>query len=237
MSPRKCIIYKIPFPVKYQKILELQEKILTFKTESLNSPDFLLVLEHLPVYTVGKRGKLSNLLIPVDFLSKKGIDIVFITRGGDITYHGPGQVVAYPLFNLKSPYLSIKKFVYLLEEVMIQVARYFGILLQRSELNRGVWYEDKKVGFVGIGIKKGITYHGLALNVNMDISPFSWINPCGLKNIKVVTLSELINQKIDPNKVKDVMIDCFIKIFGLKVIDVKTAWEEVGKSFEEAFLA
>ncbi len=213
---RLCDIYYIKEPVEYRDILLFQERLVNLKIQGKSKSDFLIILEHTPVFTIGKNGDRKNLLVSHEVLAKNNISVFNIQRGGDITYHGPGQIVAYPIFNIKSPRIAIKEFVYLLEEVMIRSAKKLGIHLERNELNRGVWCDNKKIGSVGIAIKKGITYHGIALNINVDITPFSWINPCGLKNIEVSTLEMISKKHIEVDKVKKILMKEFIDIFNLK---------------------
>ncbi|GAB6888465.1 lipoyl(octanoyl) transferase LipB [Desulfothermus okinawensis JCM 13304] len=215
---RECKIYIIKEPVGYEKIWKIQKHIVAEKTNRLNREDVLLILEHKSVYTIGKNGNRSNFLISEEFIKNKGIDLYEIERGGDITYHGPGQIVVYPIFNLKSLKIGVKDFVYLLEEVMIETANSFGIVLTRRDINRGVWYKDKKIGFIGISIKKGITYHGIALNVSMDLTPFSWINPCGLRGVELTDFSNIIGKVIDINKAKEIIKEKFVDVFNIKPV-------------------
>lgn len=218
---RSTCILDINGLVPYPLVWDLQKQIVQNKINGNLLHDVLIILEHKPVFTIGKNGSISNLKIENFNLQMNNIELYHIERGGDITYHGPGQVVAYPIFNIRSPRLSIKEFVYLLEEVMLQVASNFGVSLNRNDLNRGVWYKNKKIGSIGIAVKRGITYHGLAFNVNNDLSPFNWINPCGLKNIEMTSLMDILGQKVDIKKIKELMIQSFLELFKLDITETK----------------
>lgn len=218
---RECIIYLFKEPVEYGYILDIQRDIVSKKISGSLKEDVLLILEHKPVFTIGKNGNRENLLVHDKFLQDQNIGLYHIERGGDITYHGPGQLIVYPIFNLKSPRIAVKEFVYLLEYIMIQTANYFNISLTRNEKNRGVWYNNRKVGSIGIAIKKGITFHGIALNILLDLTPFSWINPCGLKDIEVTSISNIAGIKIKMDRAKDIIMERFIEVFNLKCVLIK----------------
>lgn len=218
---RKCIIYFFKEPVEYGYILDIQRDIVSKKISGSLKEDVLLILEHKPVFTIGKNGNRENLLVHDKFLQDQNIGLYHIERGGDITYHGPGQLIVYPIFNLKSPRIAVKEFVYLLEDIMIQTANYFNVSLARNEKNRGVWYNNRKVGSIGIAIKKGIAFHGIALNILLDLTPFSWINPCGLKDIEVTSISNIAGIKIKMDRAKDIIMERFIEVFNLKCVLIK----------------
>jgi lipoate-protein ligase B len=130
-------------------------------------------------------------------LTQAGIDVVSIERGGDITYHGPGQLVAYPLLDIRRAGMGITDLVDALEEIMINTAAVFGIEAKRNPLNRGVWIGHAKLGSIGIAVRKDITFHGMALNVNLDLTHFSWINPCGLKGVGMTSLQAAVGDTVD----------------------------------------
>lgn len=172
----------------YKRALDLQLSILERKINTPSAPDQLLFVEHPRVYTLGKRGGRGNLMVSQDFLDTNSIDVVKTDRGGDITYHGPGQAVLYPVLDLEKNRIGVSDFVFGMEEIMKLTVREFGIRAGRDKRNHGLWVGDAKIGSVGISIKKGISIHGLALNVDLDLTPFSWINPCGLKNQKMTSI-------------------------------------------------
>jgi lipoate-protein ligase B len=150
--------------------------------------DLLILLEHPPVFTLGRRGGRENLIVPPDFLANAGIQVVQAERGGNITYHGPGQLVAYLVLDLEAAKMGVKDFVHFLEEVMIRTAAEWGVAAERNPVNRGIWVGNSKMGSIGIAIRRGITYHGLAFNVDVSLEPFGWINPCGLPGVGVTSL-------------------------------------------------
>ncbi|MFZ7111930.1 MAG: lipoyl(octanoyl) transferase LipB [Desulfatiglandales bacterium] len=174
----------------YREAWALQTRLVAAKAGGTMEQDVLLFLEHPPVFTMGRRGGADNLTVPEDFLASRGIDLVHIERGGDITYHGPGQLVVYPVMDLRRARLGVREFVTALEEVMIRAAADQGVTAERNDLNRGVWVGMRKLGSIGIAIRHGISFHGLALNANTDLAPFSWVHPCGLSGIHMTSLKE-----------------------------------------------
>lgn len=162
----------------------------------------VLALEHPPVFTLGRRGERRHLCVSESFLQNKGIDLVHAERGGDITYHGPGQLVVYPIVNLKTARLAVSDFVSGLEEIMILTALNSGVPAERSPINRGVFVGPKKLGSIGIAVRRGISFHGLALNVNTDLAPFQWIHPCGLENVKMTSLQQETSKAIPMSAVR-----------------------------------
>lgn len=191
-----CLLVDLPL-TEYRKAWELQQAIVNAKTEGTLANDVILVLEHPPVYTLGRRGGIENLCVSEDRLAQEGIDVVSIERGGDITYHGPGQLVAYPLLDIRRARMGITDIVNALEAVMINTAAVFGVKAERNPLNRGVWIGNAKLGSIGIAVRKDITFHGMALNVNLDLTHFSWINPCGLKNVGMTSLKAAVGDFVD----------------------------------------
>lgn len=162
------------------------------QSAKLANPDFLdtvFFVEHPGVYTLGRRGGRENLMVSQTFLDDRGIQVIQIDRGGNITYHGPGQAVLYPVIDLEKHHLSIPDYVNGLEEIMKQTCRQFGVSAHRDIRNPGLWVKNAKIGSVGISLKRGIAIHGLALNINPDLTPFSWINPCGLPSLAMTSIA------------------------------------------------
>jgi len=151
--------------------------------------DTVLFLEHAPVFTLGRRGGLEDLIVPQQRLAAAGISVVPAERGGWITYHGPGQLVVYPILDLRNLHLGVAELVSALEEAMIRTAAEFGIEAGRDDRNRGVWAGGKKLGSIGLAVRHGVSFHGLALNVDPDMAPFSWIHPCGLAGVAMTSLA------------------------------------------------
>ncbi len=172
------------------------------KVKGYGQEDLFLVTEHPAVFTLGRRGGRENLTVSKQFLADRNIPLVHSERGGDITYHGEGQLVLYPIINLKKAALSVTDYVYLLEEVMIRLAAKYDVTAARDDRNRGIWVRDSKLGSVGIAIRHGVSFHGLALNVNLSLEPFSWVNPCGLKGVKMTSLAKVSGQDVTVKMVK-----------------------------------
>ncbi len=209
----------------YRSVLKLQESILA-DTIAGQSEDTLILVEHRPVFTFGNRSDPANLKVNKRFLEARNIGLVKTRRGGGITYHGPGQIVAYPIVSLKEHNLSIPDYVNLLEEVMLQTANTFGIKAHRSQKNRGVWCGQRKLGSIGIGMKRWVSYHGLALNTNMDLAPFSWINPCGLKGTAITSLAEETPQNVSVRKVKATLLEAFKNVFQVSLTQLNREHHE-----------
>ncbi|MBW2208233.1 MAG: lipoyl(octanoyl) transferase LipB, partial [Deltaproteobacteria bacterium] len=184
------------------------------------SHDILLILEHLPVLTLGRQGNREHLLVTENFLQSKGISLFHVERGGDVTYHGPGQIVCYPVVNLRGTGWKIAKFVETLEEIMIRTAGDWGIDAQRSSVNRGVWVGKRKLGSIGIAIRRGVSFHGLALNVNTSLEPFSWIDPCGLEGVLMTSMEQLLGKKIPMKDVRESLKGHIQKLFNVKFTNI-----------------
>ena len=178
------------------------------------APDTLVLTEHEPVYTIGARlGAESNLVWPEDILREKGIEVVKTNRGGDITYHGPGQIVGYPILNLRQE-RDLHVYLRNLEEVLIRTVAHFGLSAQRREGKTGIWIEDRKIAAIGVALKSWITYHGFALNVDPDLNHFSGIIPCGITDGSVTSLERECSPVPLPGQVKSRLILEFWKLFG-----------------------
>lgn len=220
----ECLYVELP-RIGYQEALKLQQGIVRAKTDGLLKSDVILNLEHPPVYTLGRRGGIENLCVSKALLEKESIDIVQVERGGDITYHGPGQLVIYTLIDIQRARIGVADLVSALEAIMIALAAAFGIEAQRNPLNRGVWIGNEKLGSIGLAIRKGVTSHGLALNVNTDLTHFSWINPCGLQNVGMTSLEKALSRKIDINDARRTVRGCIETELGVKLI--RTELEEL----------
>ncbi|WP_084288041.1 lipoyl(octanoyl) transferase LipB [Desulfovermiculus halophilus] len=182
-----CITYNLGRRA-YPGVLDLQHELVRAKHEHELCADVLLLVEHEPVFTLGRQGRRDSLLVAEDFLLQQGIQVQHIERGGDITYHGPGQLVAYLILDLRRAGLRVTSFVAGMEEVMCKTARDAGVQAAADTQNRGVWVDGRKLGSLGVAIRHGITFHGLALNVSTDLTPFSYINPCGLSGVQMTSL-------------------------------------------------
>lgn len=178
------------------------------------APDTLILVEHEPVITLGRQGEESNLLVSEAELDARGIDLHRIERGGDITYHGPGQLVGYPIISLRERGLSVRAFVSGIEEALIQTAAHFGIAAARSPGFPGVWVDNYKLAAIGVAIRGGVSYHGFALNVSTDLTHFELIVPCGLEGKGVTSLSVLLKKTVTPVEVIPIVDAKFEAVFG-----------------------
>ncbi len=200
--------------IEYRKALRLQHHMIEGIHSGQIDHPVLLFLEHPSVFTLGKNGGRENLMVSESFLKEKSIQIVQIERGGNITYHGPGQLIAYPIIHLNTMALAVIDYVERLEEVMIRTAADFGIEAERNKKNRGVWIGPNKLGSIGIAIRRGISFHGLAMNINNSLTPFSWINPCGLEGTRMTSLKKESGKKIGMQQAKESMKKYFSILFG-----------------------
>jgi lipoyl(octanoyl) transferase len=182
--------------VGYEEGLRFQEEAVEARRNHSIS-DTLFLLEHPPVYTLGRTGVLSNLLLPREELARDGIEVYEIDRGGDITFHGPGQLVGYPIVDLRCRAKDAHRFLRDLEQVIINALATFGVDAGRIPGLTGVWVGDAKVCAMGIGVRRWITKHGFALNVNCDLSYFDRIVPCGIRDKGVTSMKELLGREID----------------------------------------
>lgn len=197
----------------YKEVWDMQRE-LHLKRVDGEIPDTLILVEHNPVVTIGKSGKSENIKMPVQMLKEKGIDLYHIERGGDVTFHGPGQLVGYPIFNIKQGLVGIKRFITMIEDVIIGVLADFDIKAEKRERLIGVWTEMGKICSIGIAVKRWVSFHGFALNVNTDLSYFDLINPCGFKDIKMVSMQEIIGQEVSMELVKKSTVRNFKLIFS-----------------------
>jgi len=196
----------------------LQNNLVGARKDGVIDKDIVLLLEHPPVFTLGRRGGLKNLTVSEDFLNKAGIPVVHVERGGDITFHGPGQVIMYPIIDIRAARLGVIDYVGLLEEVMIRTASDWGIEAGRNSLNRGVWVGNNKLGSIGLAIRRGISFHGMAFNVNLSLEPFGWINPCGLQNIGITSMEKELSRKVSIEKVREATKSHVETIFSVELV-------------------
>jgi len=187
----------------YRGIWKLQTDLVDARKTGAFDQDIVFLLEHSPVFTLGRSGGKENLRVSESFLEKSGVPIVHVERGGNITYHGPGQLVGYPIINLKSAKLGVLDYVTNLEEVMIRTMADWGITAARNPLNRGIWVGNNKIGAIGVAVRRSITFHGFALNVNVSLEPFEWIHPCGLEGICATSMETKLDTPVSFEQVKE----------------------------------
>ena len=199
----------------YGKALDIQLALQQARIEGKTGDAFILV-EHPPVLTMGRRGKNENVLAPKEVLEREGIETVWVGRGGDVTYHGPGQIVGYPIIHLAQNGLGIRVFVEKLQQTIIDyLANEHGISAEkRSGVHTGVWVGAKKICAIGVAVGRNVTMHGFAFNVNTNLGHFSYINPCGLGVGLVTSLKELTGKEIGFEGAKEKIIKYFCAAFG-----------------------
>lgn len=200
--------------LEYRQALALQEQLVERRIKGDLKQDIVLALEHPPVFTLGSRGGLESLKIDPVLLQKKGIDIVETGRGGVITYHGPGQLILYPIVDLARLGMKVGLFIDRLEELMIRLSRVFGVAPSRDVRNRGVWVGDDKLGSLGIRVRKSVSFHGFALNVSTDLAPFDWIDPCGLTETRMTSLEKVSAKSIEMAPVLQETRSLYGELFG-----------------------
>jgi len=204
----------------YAAAYKLQLELVKKRRNGTVEDDLFLVTEHPATFTLGRRGGRQNLNVSEDFLRENDIPLVHIERGGDITYHGQGQLVIYPIIHLRQSGLKVVEYVEYLEELMIRLAAASGVYATRDPRNRGVWVGDKKLGSVGIAVRQGVCFHGIALNVNTSLEPFSWVNPCGLTGVSMTTLSYEKGQEVTVEEVKRDLAGQLGHVFARKFITI-----------------
>jgi lipoate-protein ligase B len=181
--------------------------------------DAILLLEHPPTVTIGKSGKIDNVLISQSELATRGIPVLFVDRGGDVTYHGPGQLIGYPIIDLRSRGRDLHRYVGQLEEVIIRTLADFGIKGGRDSSHRGVWVAGKEIAAIGLRVKRWVSLHGFALNVTTDLTPFSWINPCGFTDRGAISMTKLLKQEISLTEVSKSLLTQFATVFNAQLIE------------------
>lgn len=178
-------------------------------------PEVLMLTEHEPVLTLGRRAGAQDILVPEELLKAKGVTAYRIERGGLATFHGPGQIMAYPIFSLRAVSLGAASFVARLEEVVISVLKDFGLEGGREAGHPGVWVGPDKIASIGLAVRRGVAFHGLALNHDPDLSFFDLIQPCGLTGVRMTSMARLLGRPVDPGRLRSRMAAEFARAFNL----------------------
>jgi len=211
------IIVKKLFNAEYKRTWDQMEEIADKKKKGLEE-DYLLLVEHNPVYTIGRDGSKEDLLVTQDFLQEHDIECYNVNRGGKITFHGPGQLVGYPILNLQNFEKDILLYLKKIEESIIILLKKYGIKGKRKKDFPGVWINNKKICAVGIGINRWVTRHGFALNINTDLDYFNHINPCGFVDKKATSIYQETGKKYNLNRVMEEYLQIFREVFKIKKI-------------------
>jgi lipoyl(octanoyl) transferase len=198
--------------VTYENGIRLQQKLVEMRQEEA-IPDQLLLLEHPPVITLGRGGDVRNLVAAPAMLAAERVRFFETTRGGDITYHGPGQLVGYPIIHLGEGKRDVRKYVTKLEEVLIRTVAAYGITAERAEGKRGIWVGNDKIAAIGVRIARWVTSHGFALNVTTNLDHFRLITPCGLHGTGVTSISRLLGRDVPLDEVRAIVAATFAEVF------------------------
>jgi len=208
--------------VSYARGLEVQESLVA-ERQAGRVPDHLLLLEHEPVFTLGRNARQENVLFPAEALRERGFDVFETGRGGDVTYHGPGQVVGYPVIDLSPDRRDVHRYVRDIEEVMIRTSADYAVEACRVEGLTGTWVGRDKIGAIGVRIARWVTSHGFAFNVATDLSPFDLIVPCGIRGRGVTSLERLLERPVPIDDVMDRLTRHFAAVFERAVSDLAPA--------------
>ncbi len=215
-------VYVVDFGLTdFGSLWQVQKEINSFKQKN-KCADLLIFTEHKNVYTLGRGGNRDHLLINEEEMNGKGIEYYEIDRGGDLTYHGPGQLVCYPIFDLNNYYPDTHKYLRDLEEVIIRTLKSYGIESGRDEQYTGVWIGDEKICSIGIKVSRWITMHGLAFNVNNELGYFEKIIPCGIFHKGMTSMKKLLGKEQDMNEVRERVIKSFEEVFGITSTEIGT---------------
>lgn len=212
--------------IDYQRAWDLQKEVFELRYRNEIS-DILFLLEHPNTYTLGKVADKNNLISDQNYLKQNDITVYEIDRGGDITYHGPGQIVGYPIMNLSIWQKDTHKYLRALEEVIIRTCDYFDLSASRNSKYTGVWIDNKKIAAIGIKVSRWVTMHGFAFNVNTNLSLFNGIVPCGINDKEVTSLKKELGKEIQLNFVKQKLLTNFADVF---------MYNDIEQASKEAFL-
>ena len=205
--------------IDYKEAWDLQKHTFELRYKKKIS-DIIFLLEHPHTYTLGKVADEKNLIGSKEYLEKKRISVYNIDRGGDITYHGPGQIVGYPIIDLNEWQNDTHKYLRALEEVIIKTCGYYGINGIRDSKYTGVWIENRKIAAIGVKISRWVTMHGFAFNVNTDLSLFKGIIPCGIVDKEVTSLQKELSRSVSIPEVKKILLKNFMEVFGYSKFSV-----------------
>jgi lipoyl(octanoyl) transferase len=203
----------------FQEVIRVksQNRLLP-EDQQLPTPNYLLFCEHSPVFTLGKSGDASHLLKSQEELNLIGIEYFPINRGGDITYHGPGQLTGYPILDLENFFTDIHKYLRLLEQSVIEVCEFYGLVAGRIDGLTGVWIEDRKICALGIRTSRWVSMHGFAFNVNTDLDHFGYIIPCGIQDKEVTSLKKELGREVNMQEVKDLILRRLAVNFDMEIV-------------------
>ncbi len=204
--------------LSYEEGLEAQRRLQSARQND-ELPDLLLLLEHTPVYTRGRRSSAAELPMGTEWYEAQGIEVHATDRGGQVTYHGPGQLVAYPIVSLRPYGDDVHEYVRRLERVAIAALGEHGVEAGTIEGLTGIWVGERKAGSIGVHVSRGVTTHGLAINVNNDLQPFEWVVPCGIEGCRVTSLSRELGAEQDLDAFAGTLAARFSEVFGREPVE------------------
>jgi lipoyl(octanoyl) transferase len=199
----------------YAPALELQRDVARRVIEGDIPQDVLLLVEHHPVVTLGRGSKTANLLASPEFLRSRGVDLFEVERGGDVTFHGPGQLVGYPIIDLKRHRQDLHWYLRQVEESLIRALATFGIAAERSAGQTGVWTNGRKIASIGVHAREWVTWHGFALNVSTDLSYFELMVPCGISGVTMTSINRERAEPVSSHQAAEAVVNSFSEVFGL----------------------
>lgn len=200
--------------IDYEKAYLVQRKLVALRKLS-RVGDSLILAEHNPIFTIGRTGSMSNLLADEKLLNARGIKVLRIDRGGDITFHGPGQIVCYPIIDLKAMEYDLHKYLRSLESIAIDFFDSYHTKCDSVSGMTGAWFGDRKIASIGISASNWVTFHGMSLNVNVDLGFFSMINPCGMSSVEMTSLDRLLGRRVSIDETKVRLIELFCERFNI----------------------
>jgi lipoyl(octanoyl) transferase len=209
-------------PMGYEECLELQREVARQRISGSIAHDVLLLVEHPPVVTLGRSSKQKNLISSPAFLASRGVELFEVERGGDVTFHGPGQLVGYPIFDLKQHRQDLHWYLRSVEEALIRTLSEYGIPGERSTGYTGVWTRGRKIASIGVHARDWVTWHGFALNVTTDLSYFDLIVPCGIVGVEMTSIAKETGAPVDLDAVCDVAAREFATVFDVSMVTVSS---------------
>lgn len=213
----------------YAPAFAIQEQILQARLAGNVAPTVILQ-ENLPIFTIGRSGSRDNILPSQECLRQRGIEVLEVNRGGDVTYHGPGQLIVSPLLYLGEIGLNANQYLHRLEDVLIKLLSSYDIHAGKKEGHPGVWFKDAKIAAVGIAVKHGYTFHGFSLNINLDLEAFKLINPCGVRQMPVTSIQQVLGTSSSMAQVKTRLKQILEEYFALETRS--TSWSDLLKNIK-----
>jgi lipoyl(octanoyl) transferase len=202
----------------YQPAFSIQEQVLQARLAG-DWPATVILQENPPTITIGRSGSFANVLVAPAELKRQGIAVLEVNRGGDVTYHGPGQVIASPLLYLGDLNLNANQYLHRLEDLLIELLAGYRIAAGKKDAAPGVWVGEAKIAAVGIAVRHGFTFHGFSLNVNLELQPFQWIHPCGMAHMAVTSMAQILGSQVDLSQVKGRLRQVLSQGFDLQLQD------------------